>query len=321
MINMDSEELGVVTCGCAGGVRTDLSLPFAGEAFEGRAYSITLGGLHGGHSGEDINRGRANANKLMGRVLAELLSAGDIRLFSIDGGAKDNAIPRECTARICAEARLDIRKIIFAASEKIGKELRECDKAFFVDVQPSPENRTPQSPSFPLSKKETEAAVAILACAANGVAEMSKSVPDLVESSRNLGVVRTGNGKMVFTFSSRSSVESRLDASERELDLLAKVAGGSTHHHSRYPGWEMRDVSPLRESYCEAYRKVTGTDARINVIHAGLECGVIYSHIPDMDMISVGPTMFDIHSPNEHLDLNAVKVFFDTICQWIRMQK
>ena len=161
-----------------------------------------------------------------------------------------------------------------------------------------------------LSSKDTERAVAALTCAQIGVLEMSKQAKGLVEYSRNLGVVRQEEGKLTFVFSSRSSMENQLDATQRELDLFAKMLGGTVRHHSRYPGWSYAASSPLRSAYCEAYLAVTGETATVNVIHAGLECGIIYSHLPDMDMISVGPTMHDIHSPNEALELSATETFW-----------
>ena len=160
-----------------------------------------------------------------------------------------------------------------------------------------------------MKQEDTIRAIGVLACAANGVLEMSREVEGLVCYSRNLGVVRYEDGKLTFVFSSRSEHESNLDASIRELDLLAKLTGCTTRHHSRYPGWSYAPISPLRDAYCRVYREVTGENATVNVIHAGLECGVIYSHIP-MDIISIGPTMHDIHSPNEALELDSVDTFW-----------
>jgi dipeptidase D len=134
-----------------------------------------------------------------------------------------------------------------------------------------------------------------------------------VEFSRNLGVIRTEGNQVTLVFSARSGMESRLDASIAELDMLATVTGCTTRHHSRYPGWSFAEVSPLRNAYTKAYELVTGEKALVNVIHAGLECGVIFSKVPDMDMISVGPTMHDIHSPNEVLELTATETFWKTV--------
>ena len=165
----------------------------------------------------------------------------------------------------------------------------------------------------------TAKVVAILAASANGVFEMSRNVKGLVEFSRNLGVVRTSSDAMEFVFAARSAIESRLDASIREIDAICEVVGGTTRHHSRYPGWDFAPESALREAYIKAYRDVTGEEAKVNVIHAGLECGIIFSHLPDMDIISVGPNLHDLHSPDEALELDSVEVFWKTVVRLLEI--
>ena len=142
---------------------------------------------------------------------------------------------------------------------------------------------------------------------------MSNNVKGLVEFSRNLGVIRTKENSVSFVLSTRSSMESQLDASINELDALAGALGANSRHYARYPGWSYAKISAVRDAYLEAYCEVTGKNAEVNVIHAGLECGVILSKVPDMDMISIGPDMVDIHSPDETLDLESVEIFFKTL--------
>ncbi len=307
MLNLDSEELGVVTAGCAGGVRTDLTLAYHPVAFAGETIRVSVAGLMGGHSGENINSGRANANRLMGRLLAELIAQTDARICTIGGGSKDNAIPRECSAVLAVPDFSAAQDLLTNAAVRLADELSAEDRGFCVTA----EDCEPET--VMLTAEDTHRAVAVLTCSQIGVLEMSKQITGLVEYSRNLGVVRQEEGKLTFVFSSRSSMENQLDAAERELDLLAEMTGCTTRHHSRYPGWSYAPVSALRDAYCKIYRDVTGKDATVNVIHAGLECGIIHSHLPDMDMISIGPTMHDIHSPNEALDLNATETFFEVL--------
>ena len=307
MINLDSEALGVVTAGCAGGVRSDLTLSYRPVAFAGEAIRIGLTGLMGGHSGENINSGRANANLLMGRLLAELIASTDARIVTLGGGSKDNAIPRECEAILAVPDPAEAQDLITAAAVRLAGELSAEDRGFRVSV----EDCEPES--VMLSKEDTGRAVTVLACARVGVLEMSKQIKGLVEYSRNLGVVRQEEGKLIFTFSSRSSVENQLDATERELDLFAAATGCTVNHHSRYPGWNYAPVSALRDAYCKTYRQVTGEEAIVNVIHAGLECGIIHSRLPGMDMISIGPDLHDIHSPNEALDLSSAERFWKVL--------
>ena len=196
--------------------------------------------------------------------------------------------------------------------EAIAAELCEADRGFRLSVSPT------DTPCEMLSAATTRGAITMLACAANGVLEMSRKVAGLVEFSRNLGVIRQEDGKLTFVFSSRSSIEEQLNASQRDLDLLASAVGGKVRHHSRYPGWSYAEKSAIRDAYLSAFREVTGTDARVNVIHAGLECSVIHDHVPDMDMISIGPDMKDIHSPDEALDLSSVEHFWSVLAHVIK---
>ena len=315
MVNMDSEALGMITCGCAGGIRSDLTLKCAPEAFLGSTLCVRIGGLMGGHSGENINDGRANANKLMGRLLAAIPQELDARLISIVGGSKDNAIPRECEA-LLAVSNVDAAEAALTdAAEQIAAELVPEDRGFYTVCESGEDDVTM------LSRIDTDRVIAILACAANGVLAMSHAAEGMVEFSRNLGVIRTEGDEITFVFSSRSAIEGQIDASTRELDALARLTGCTTRHYSRYPGWNFAPTSALRRAYSEAYAAVTGKTAGVNVIHAGLECGIIYSKKPGMDIISIGPDMQDIHSPKEKLDLSSVEVFWKTLAELISRWK
>ncbi len=307
MINLDSEELGVVTCGCAGGLRHDLTLQAATEPFSGNALRVSVAGLMGGHSGANIKDGRANANKLMGRLLAALEGVVDWRLVCVNGGSKDNAIPRECTAVITVSDPERATDVLVRVAEEIAHEVVREDRGLNISVDEE------ELQASMLSRADTARVLALLTVPANGVLEMNADVEGLVEFSRNLGVVRTESDRLDLVFSSRSGMESRLDASMRELSALAAVTGCTVRHYSRHPGWEYTPASAVREAYLRAYREVTGKEATVNVIHAGLECGIIRSRVPDMDIISVGPTMFDIHSPAEALDLDSVEIFWRSV--------
>ena len=311
LVNMDGEQVGGIICGCAGGMRTDLQLVTHPESFSGTALRVSLRGLMGGHSGENINRGRANANKLMGRLLAALTATEDARLVWICGGSKDNAIPRECEVLLAVSDPERASACICKEAEAIARELVLDDRGFSVSCEEV------EDEAVMLSREDTARAVAVLACAANGVLEMNHNAKGMVEFSRNLGVVTTDADAISFVFSTRSSMESRIDASARELDALAAVIGATTRHYSRYPGWDFAPTSEIRDRYLKAYRKVTGEEARVFSIHAGLECGIIYSNIPGIDMISIGPNMQDIHSPNEALDLDSLELFWRTVEQLI----
>ena len=306
MINLDIDSLGNVFCGCAGGVRSDLELQYQGVDFAGEAVSVKLTGLVGGHSGSDINKGRANANKLMGRLLAALIASTDARLVSVNGGSKENAIPRECEAIVAVPDAEKAMDILTDTAAQIAGELSDEDRNFNVKVE------TVEAQSFMLTKDETLRAVTVMCCSAIGALSMSQDIVGLVESSRNLGVIFSDEEKINFMFSSRSSVESKLDASILELDTLAAATGCAAKHYGRYPGWSFAKTSELRSLYLDAYREVTGKEGNICVVHAGLECGIIYSKIP-MDIIAIGPTATGIHCPDEAWHLNDVEIFWKTL--------
>ncbi len=301
MINLDSEAEGIVTVSCAGGVRSDLMMKAERITFEGEALEIKLTGLAGGHSGAEINCGRANANKLMGRILTSLLGDINYNLVTIEGGSKDNAIPRECRALIAVKAEdADAAAAkVKAEADAIYAELSDCDKSMVVECKKT------DAPDKMLDGEYTRYAVTLPAVATNGVMAMSRDIEGLVEYSRNLGVIKDNGEEIEFIFSSRSSVESRIDAYCQELDAIEAITGCETKHYSRYPGWKYEKESVLRDKYVESARRVLGKEAIVEAIHAGLECGIIKSSIPYMDIISIGPDMKGIHSPDEALDLDS----------------
>ena len=314
MINMDSEDLGIITAGCAGGLRSTLTKTCEGVPVKGECLKISLQGLFGGHSGVDICSGRANANKLMGRILAKWQKAEkEVHLISLNGGSKDNAIPGICEAVIATADAQKATELIRQTAAEMKAELAKDDQGFFVTVTPV------SAPETMFSTIDTAQLIAILATVDNGVKEMNYNIKGLPEWSRNLGVITTTGNEVEFVFASRSAIESRLDASIDELDALGLITGCVTKHYSRYPGWDYAPTSPLRDLYARAYREITGKDATVDVIHAGLECGIIVSKLPDLDVISVGPDMRDVHSPDERLNLSSVETFWQTLEKLIEL--
>lgn len=311
MINLDSEEEGVVTVSCAGGLRSDIALKTTREGFKGHAYEIKVAGLSGGHSGAEIHCGRANANKLMGRILFELSKVADLNIAYIEGGSKDNAIPRECRALVSVSDE-SASNIFEKVKKDILGELRECDENARITMSAI------DAPDSMIGRDESARIIAIMNIAANGVLAMSEEIAGLVEFSRNLGVIKTSEDHVDLVFSTRSSVESRIDASQSELDNIADLVGASVRHYSRYPGWKYEKNSPLREKYVEVAREIFGKEPIVMAIHAGLECGIIKSHIPNMDMISIGPDMKGIHSPDEELDLDSFERFWGLIVNMLK---
>lgn len=309
LFNMDSEEEDAVIVGCAGGVRSDLLLTPKWQRRTGAVYEIALKGLKGGHSGEDINKGRENANKLVGRILTKLVALTDLRIVSIVGGSKDNAIPRECTA-VVAFPKADADAVVAKAKAEIAaiaKELSEDDSGFVGTVTRVKRNALPERMC---DRSSSQKLVTLLGCVRNGVLKMSYGVKGFVEWSRSLGVIETKGDVIRVVFSSRSSIEDQLDASIAELNAFAALVGAEIRHHGRYPGWAYNPDSAIREKYLRICREELDCPSTARVIHAGLECGVIASNLPGLDAISFGPNLADIHSPEESLDLASTERFW-----------
>ena len=310
MINLDSEEDNVVTCGCAGGMRTNITLPLE-YAGEGDAISIKICGLAGGHSGAEINSGKSSAVILMGRLLAMLDSECGIDIAGVECNGKDNAIARECVAKISGDiSRIGEVCAKFEAQTK--KELASVDAGFRVEVTSTVEKVKLLSDSC------KSKVIYILACARCGVLKMSNDIAGLVEYSRKLGTIKCSSEKLEFIFSSRSSVEAQLDASIRELDCFAGAIGAQSAHYERYPGWEYDPQSALRDWYIDVYEKLYGDKPTVGVIHAGLECGIISDKLAgDIDIISVGPNLSDIHSPSERADIASCERIYDILLEML----
>ncbi|MBR4296426.1 MAG: aminoacyl-histidine dipeptidase [Clostridia bacterium] len=308
MINLDSENDGEVIVGCAGGLFCRVTLDLSRVDFRGAAVRVSIGGLMGGHSGENINSGRANANKLLGRALLQIGEVCPLNLVSIEGGSKDNAIPREASALISVEDYSCFEHIAEQMRDTLASELSEEDKNFFMRWEMT------ESPETMVDRDSTNKICGFISSVGCGVLAMSQNIEGLVEFSRNLGIISTEGDKVNFIFSARSAIESQLDYAASELKSFAELLGAKCELLGRYPGWEYAKVSPLRDKFFDVYRSICGSDPAANVIHAGLECGIIKSKLPDMDIISIGPGMNDIHSPDEALDLASLEKTWKIVC-------
>ena len=313
MINLDSEEESAVIVGCAGGVRSDVEIPIKFQPVRGEVLKISLTGLCGGHSGENINCGRANASKLMGRLLLAVSRKMRVNLISVSGGTKDNAIPREAFAEISvANAERAARAVMSEVNRVRGELCAEDAQLTVVCSVPS------DACESMMTADSTRRVLGLLGTVQNGVIEMSRDVPGLVGFSRNLGVVKTNENSVSFIFSSRSALESQLDASVDSLDALAAALGGKTRHYSRYPGWSYAQRSPIRNKYLKAATRVLGYEPNVMMIHAGLECGIIRSRLPKLDMIAIGPDMRGIHSPDEALSIASMEKVWKIVAEMLK---
>ena len=301
LINLDSEEEGVFTVSCAGGGTATVSLNAERRAVYGPCIRLVVDGLQGGHSGAEIHKNRANANKVMGEFMSRIQKLMPLCLTSIVGGSKDNAIPRNCQATMVAMGTYLER--INDIAQQLQDEVRETYndpeatvQAFDVDALGG-NSRTTEA---------TAKVIGLLCAAPNAVQKMSEDMPDLVQTSLNMGIVKLGE-KFTATFSVRSSVNSEKQELLGRLKALADMFEGEYALHSEYPAWEYRKESYLRDTMVQVYQKMYGKDPQVLAIHAGLECGLLSEKIPGLDCVSIGPQMHDIHTSRERLDIASTE--------------
>jgi dipeptidase D len=295
LINIDSEDEGVLTVGCAGGARTDITLPLEKVNLNGSVISIKIDGLLGGHSGVEINKGRHNANVLMGKFLNKI---GKFNLVSLDGGKKDNVIPSVCQAIISAEC--DVSAI---AKSFIAENLLETDPKLSITVESLSNVDFKTCYSAEASKKAAE-----LICALpNGIIKMCPDIKGLVQTSLNMGVMEAKDNSLHISFAVRSSVNEEKTELIKVVEDTAKSFGAEIYSHSHYPAWEYKKASPLRETMSAVYKELYKQDVVVEVIHAGLECGLFCDRIKDLDAVSFGPDLYDIHSPFERVSISSVE--------------
>ncbi len=312
LLNIDSEAEGVLTVSCAGSTRAVCTLPIRREPFPGARLRLSVEGLQGGHSGEEIHKGRANANKLLGRGLYRIARASGLRLISVQGGSKDNAIPRQAEALLAVE---DPEAAFAAAAElqaALEKEFRVTDPAAALRLEPA------ESDALPLTGESSRRVISFLFCAPNGVQVMSPEVPGLVQTSLNLGQAFTEEESFVARFMVRSSVNSQKDETTEQVAALTEALGGSMEIPAAYSAWEYRADSPLRDRMVEAFRAVYGKEPRIEALHAGLECGILSGKMPWLDCISYGPDLIDIHTPGERLHIASTRRVWELTLETLR---
>ena len=305
MINMDSEEEGVATISCAGGLRVECSRPIKREAAEGTLLTIEISGLKGGHSGTDIDKERQNAIRIMARVVYQLMKATDGKLVSFDGGNKDNAIPRECTASLIyadAEEAKKAEELACSLAETLADEITPYEENFACEIS-FEEGRTAEA----ISGEDARAFISAMYLAPNGVQSRNMKLDGFVVVSVNMGVVRSEENRLVIVFSPRSSVASLQEEMKARIGLLADTFGFAAEYSGEYPGWSYREESPVREVFCESYRELFGE-----------ERGLFSDAIPGLDAIAVGPTLYNVHTPEENLPLDSFERFYKLLKDVLR---
>ena len=301
LINLDSEDEGIFTVSCAGGARATLSLKVDRRTVYGPCVRLMVDGLRGGHSGAEIHKNRANANKVMGEFMSRITKLMPLCLTSFSGGSKDNAIPQRCQANVVAMG-IGIDRIN-AIAEELQAEIREKYDEPDANVQAFDVDALGGNS---LTTEDTARVIALLCAMPNGVQKYSADIPGLVQTSLNLGIAKLGEYFSV-TSSIRSSVNQEKEELLEQLRKLCQFYDGSYSQMGEYPAWEYNKDSALRETMVRVYTEMFGKKPEILAIHAGLECGLLGEKIPGLDCVSIGPQMHDIHTSRERLDIASTE--------------
>lgn len=299
-INLDSEDEGILTVGCAGGITAIANLPLNREKMDGQALKISLAGFTGGHSGTDIILGQENAIRVMGRVLSALRTQADAGIVEINGGYADNVIPEHASAVV---------KV--ADVEKAEEILSELEKTFRHEFKKDPDftmtAEKTETELDVLDSKSAESATALIFAAPNGIIKMTPDVEGLPQTSLNLGVARMNKSEFGCIFALRSSVDSETMMLADSLCCFIRAIGGEAKTEGFYPGWEYNAKSELSKLVNEVYNEQTGRDMVVEAIHAGLECGYFAEKIEGLDCVSIGPDLNDVHTTNETMSISSVR--------------
>lgn len=308
LLNLDSEEEGILTVSCAGGATAQILLPVKSGPAEGTRWRLEVSGLEGGHSGSEIHKGGGNANKLLAEALAVLDCASPLRLAGLAGGTKDNAIPRAASAQFVSKAEGELLQKLAANFEAGARE------------------RFPNEPNLTVSctaegeaaegwdRESTVKTLRLLREAPNGVQAMSRDIAGLVETSLNLGILRSDGNAVELGLSVRSSVGQDKRFLLTALEDLSDRCGASYSVYGEYPAWEYRKDSPLRERMVSVFEAQYGRKPKVEAIHAGLECGILAGKLPGLDSVSFGPDMSGVHTSNETLSISSSARVWNYLC-------
>lgn len=311
LINLDNEEEGVIITSCAGGARVDVCIPVQREnrLKQGtQTLEVKVKGLLGGHSGSEIDKGRGNANRLLGHIVNELAKQSDIRLAAMWGGQADNAIPCMASAVLVipTEEKEKILACINKEEARIKQQLQDTDPDFCIEcveedasIENAPIERC-------LTAVSVHQALSCLENLPNGVIAMSRDVEGLVQTSLNLGIMKLEEEELHLTYAVRSSVDQEKEELCHRMQEIAEPAGATAVVKSAYPGWAYRKDSPLRDKLSAVYERMYGRKPELQAIHAGLECGLLATKIPGLDCVSIGPEMSNVHTTEESFSIDSV---------------
>ncbi len=317
LLNMDSEDEGELYIGCAGGVDSTGEFAYKSEAVpaDSKAYRLVVKGLKGGHSGLDIHLGRGNANKIINTLMLMAADKFKLRLAEFDGGSLRNAIPREAFATVIVpiEKAEKFEKFVTEFEAIVKDEFSETDGGVAVNAEPTdmPQNVVD-------IKSQDQLFEAVAKCPPNGVIAMSKDMEGVVETSTNLATVKMVDGEFVIGTLQRSSVDADKEKLSAQIREVFKKAGGKAYSSGDYPGWKPNVDSPILHAMKDVYNNKYGRVPEVKVIHAGLECGILGGAYPNWDMISFGPTIRHPHSPDEKVNVDTVRLFWEYLVETLK---
>lgn len=306
LLNLDSDIEGTIIAGCAGGVTIRLTLPVTREKAQGTCLEISIRGLKGGHSGVEIDQQRGNANKLAGRLLNRLSQKTDISLACLKGGDKENVITPSCHFTVVARDASVVEKIISDSLNTWRQEFGDDEPELDITVTPADDREVRA-----ISQEDMKKVVLFLNSGQNGVYGFSRSLKGLVETSDNLGIVQLEENSISFVVLVRGSVNSKMEELKDAFVGWGDFLGADCEISGEYPAWMYKNDSKIRTIVCGVYERIYGSKPEITTIHAGLECGLFSGKKPDLDCVSLGPFMYDIHSVKERLDIGSTKRTWD----------
>jgi dipeptidase D len=313
LVNLDSEDEGELFIGCAGGMDTTVTFKYTKEIVPAGYYSckITISGLNGGHSGDEIDKGLGNSNKILNRFLHRLSPLTDVRLSNFDGGNLRNAIAREASAIISVpnSDKETVRKELTIFTTEVQAELAATEKNLTLELD------TVEAPEFVIDKPTQENLIKALYACPHGVIAMSQSIKGLVETSTNLASVKFKEDKIIVGTSQRSSIDTALKDVANMVASTFQLAGAEAVHSDGYPGWAPNLDSDILKISETAYEKLFKVKPEVRAIHAGLECGLFLTKYPNLDMVSFGPTIKGAHSPDERMNIPTVQKFWDLLVE------
>jgi dipeptidase D len=310
-LNLDGEEKGTLCIGCAGGIVTRARRRISMQApVAAAAWRIKVGGLRGGHSGVDIHLGRGNAIRILGATLQVVINELSAELADLKGGSAQNAIPREASAVIALDQdrQEQLRQVVSRCESEQRLDLGTFDPELTITVEKA------GRPEKVMAVSDARSVVDLLASLHHGVLAMSPDVPGLVQNSTNLATLSLGDGLVEIVTSQRSAIESSKHAASRLVATSCRLAGFEPEHGGSYPGWKPEPGSEIVRKLQEVSKKLYGEPAKLVIMHAGLECGVIGEKYPGMQMVSFGPQIENPHSPNERVQISSVEPFWQYLC-------